>query len=580
MSLLPVLGATFVTGSLALLARRNEPASTTIALAGLLLAVVTALGIRPDDPLALGDATFVTTAYARLFVLLGALSGALLVVVAAAGGRAGDLGGATLLALGTSAIVLASPDPVLAAVVASAGAVVAVVVTLEPPRTGRAVVVAARELRAFVVAGALAIAAFAWLTRPAGDLAGATGFVGLAFLAGTAAIAMRFGSIPFHLWAARVADAAPETSLPLAMAWGPAALAVVGLGWAAGMRALGFDLGLEVGLVAAVGLATLVLASIAALVHEDLEHVVGYAIIADAGVVVLALTAPSSIVTAEARMYLLAFAVSKSALAAWAAAARATFRTRRVADLGGWARRSPPLALGLVLVLVASVGWPGLAIWESRDAVAGGVFTTPLSALIPLAGLAPVAYLGRLLALGFGGTSVAVGAGESPWPRAARVEAPRGGSAAKASARAAWLANRAPVASAAVVLLGVLGLVVGAGGWAAPEAARAYPASMAEPVVSSSPSPTAPPTSPAPSTSPTRRPSTPPPSGAASPGGSAAVPPSRASPTPSAASPDPGSSAPASASPSAADSAPVEPTTEPVPGEPTLQPGETERIRP
>jgi len=585
-SLLPFLAAAFGAGSLALLARRSVAASTAIALAGLVVAVLAAAGIQPDEQLAVGDAVLVTTDYGRLFVVLGALAAVLLVVVAAAAGRGGDLGGASLLSLGVAALVLASPDIVLAAVVATGGAVVAIGVTLDAPRTDRTVAVAARELRVLVVGGGLAIGAFAWLARSAagpGDLVGAAGFAGLAFLAGAAAVAIRFGAIPFHLWAARVADAAPETSLPLVMAWGPAALAVVGLGWAAGMRVLGvetgLDLGLEVGLVAAVGLATLLLASVAALVHEDLEHVVGYAIIADAGIVVLAFAAPSDVVTAEARIYLLAFAASKSALAAWAAASRAAFRTRRVAELGGWARRSPPLAAALVAVLAASVAWPGLAAWESRAAIAEGVFAAPLAALVVFAGLAPVTYVGRLLAVGYGRTSAAVSAGAAAWPRVPEGELPRGVGAGRGRLAAAWRENQAPVASAAVILLAVLALAVAAGAWAAPEAARAYPAALA--VTESAAPTTAPEPDPLPSASPTVAPGRPSASPSPSAVGSASAPAS--SETPPSGSPGAtGTAGPSAGSPSptTAPESPADPTPTLAPDEPSLQPGQTPRIRP
>ena len=42
---------------------------------------------------------------------------------------------------------------------------------------------------------------------------------------------MRFGAIPFHLWAARLTDVVPETALPVLTAFAPASLAVVALAW-------------------------------------------------------------------------------------------------------------------------------------------------------------------------------------------------------------------------------------------------------------------------------------------------------------------------------------------------------------
>ena len=73
--------------------------------------------------------------------------------------------------------------------------------------------------------GHLAIAATAWFGRDLSQLAAQPVVFGLAYLAFAIAVAIRFGAIPFHLWAARLADAAPETTLPILTALAPAAFA-------------------------------------------------------------------------------------------------------------------------------------------------------------------------------------------------------------------------------------------------------------------------------------------------------------------------------------------------------------------
>ena len=62
-----------------------------------------------------------------------------------------------------------------------------------------------------VVAGALAIAATAWFGRDLSQMAAQPAVLGLAYLAFAIAVAIRFGAIPFHLWAARLTDVVPET---------------------------------------------------------------------------------------------------------------------------------------------------------------------------------------------------------------------------------------------------------------------------------------------------------------------------------------------------------------------------------
>ena len=79
--------------------------------------------------------------------------------------------------------------------------------------------------------GAMAIAATAWIGRDLTQLAAQPVVFGLAYLALALAVAVRFGAIPFHLWAARLTDAAPETALPVITVLAPASLAVVALAW-------------------------------------------------------------------------------------------------------------------------------------------------------------------------------------------------------------------------------------------------------------------------------------------------------------------------------------------------------------
>ena len=102
---------------------------------------------------------------------------------------------------------------------------------------------------------------------------------------------MRFGAIPFHLWAARLTDVVPETALPVLTAFAPASLAVVALAWidVDGGAAARPTSTLERYVVLAIAVASIVLAAVAAFVQDDLEHVLGYSIVGDAGVIVLAL---------------------------------------------------------------------------------------------------------------------------------------------------------------------------------------------------------------------------------------------------------------------------------------------------
>ena len=143
-----------------------------------------------------------------------------------------------------------------------------------------------RETRAVIVSGALAIAATAWIGRDLSQLAAQPVVFGLAYLAFAVAVAMRFGAIPFHLWAARLTDVVPETSQPILTALAPASLAVVALAWIdSSIAPLLVDLAPERALVLAIAIVSIILAAIAAFVQDDIEHILGYSIVGDAGVV-------------------------------------------------------------------------------------------------------------------------------------------------------------------------------------------------------------------------------------------------------------------------------------------------------
>ena len=137
----------------------------------------------------------------------------------------------TLGILGACALTLALTDPRAAVLVATAGGLFGVLVTLVPGGGRAGATVGIREVRAVVVAGTLAIAATAWIGRDLSQLAAQPVVFGLAYLAFAVAVAMRFGAIPFHVWAARLADAVPEAALPILTALAPAAFAIVALAW-------------------------------------------------------------------------------------------------------------------------------------------------------------------------------------------------------------------------------------------------------------------------------------------------------------------------------------------------------------
>ena len=338
-----------------------------------------------------------TTEYLRLFLVLSSRVGLVLAIIGAATGGHRDAPAVTLGILATSALALALPDPGAAVLAATAGGRSGRCWRCPPVADESGRRPASRALRATIVAGTMAIAATAWIGRDLSELAAQPIVFGLAYLAFALGVAIRFGAIPMHTWAARLADAVPETSLPLVTAVAPAALAIVALAWAdASIAPLLVDLGSVRAVVVAVAIASIVLATFAAWIQDDIEHIVGYAIVGDAGIVLLAIAALDPDAWAPARIWILALIVARSAFAAWAAVTRATFGTGRVGDLRGWIFRSP--ALGAILARRRGQHR------AARPGRGGGPCVSAprarRTARDPLATLGPLLYYGRLLAVG------------------------------------------------------------------------------------------------------------------------------------------------------------------------------------
>jgi formate hydrogenlyase subunit 3/multisubunit Na+/H+ antiporter MnhD subunit len=236
--------------------------------------------------------------------------------------------------------------------------------------------------------------------------------------------------------------------------------------------------------VLAIAIASILLAALAAWIQDDLEHLVGYAIIGDAGVVMLAVAALDPAAWEPARMWILAFIVARSALAAWAAATRTTFGTGRIRDLGGWAIRSPVLAGAFVLTVIAGVGLPGLAAFQARGALIDLTLDGPLTVLVWLGVLAPLLVYARLFVVGVSRAEPSSAAGGwRPRVGALDVTDPRGWMAMT------WSDNKAPFASIGALVLAVLALGVSAGLFGGPEASAGLPPTLEQAVESFEPGP-------------------------------------------------------------------------------------------
>ncbi|MDO8485948.1 MAG: proton-conducting transporter membrane subunit [Candidatus Limnocylindrales bacterium] len=461
--------------------RDRRPLSTVIGVGGLLAAAIAAIAIDPGEAVTMGGSGLATTAYLRLFLILGSLVGLGLSIAGLAGQTRRDVPMVTLATLGFGALTLGLADPRVAVVAGTAGGLCGALLTIAPDGDRAGATVGIRDLRAVVVAGSLAIAATAWIGRDLSQLDAQPVVFGLAYLAVALAVAVRFGAIPFHLWASRLTDAVPETALPIVTVLAAAPFAIVGLGWTdASIAPLLIDLGTERGVVLAVAVASIVLAALAALVQDELEHVVGYSIVGDAGVALLALVALDPDAWAPARTWILVLVVTRSAFAAWAGGLRIVFGTTRIIELRGWVVRSPLLAVAFGLIVVAGIGFPGLAAFEARSSLVALAIDGPLATLVLLGTLAPLAYYLRLLSVGLARPDGPPDP-EVDWrPRVERLDL----TALRGWWRTTWQVNRAFSSALVAVLLGLLAVATSAGAFGGAEAA-AEPAPRSRPTASS-----------------------------------------------------------------------------------------------
>ncbi len=484
MSLITYLVITFGFAAAAWLARDRARLGPIIGIAGLLAATLAAIAVRPEEMIEIGGGGLATTSYVRLFLAMGSLVGLGLAISGVASRARPDLPTVTLVTLGIAATTLALTDSRAAVVAGTAGGLFGALLTIAPGGDRSGASIGVRDVRAVVIAGTMALVATAWLGRDLGQLDAPPVVFGLAYLAVALAVAIRFGAIPFHLWVARLADAVSESGLPVVTVLAAAPLAIVGLGWTdMSIAPLLVDLGAERGVVLAIAVGSIVLASIAALIQDDLEHVVGYSIVGDAGVALLAIVALDPVASGAARLWILALVVTRSAFAAWAAALRLGAGTGRINELRGWLTSSPMLALAFGLIVIASIGFPGLAAFEARSTLVAGALDGPLTMIVLLGVLLPLTYYGRLVSIGLARPDGAPRPGA--WrPRVQPVDL----TAAGAWWQSTWETNRAFSAALVAVLLAALAVATASGAFGGVAAAAEPTLGGSVPVTSAEPS--------------------------------------------------------------------------------------------
>ena len=485
----------------ATLVRGRRHLGTLVGFAAVIAALASATLIRADDPLLLGGGALGGDAYLRLVLSL-CLGGGLLVLIVARlatwqpSAPGVLLGGAAGIGL---ALGLAGAPAALLAAGAATGA--AATLALASPAAPSRIRALMRELRGAATSTVIGVIAAAIVPATSGSgrvaepAAAALVLVGMALV-----MTHRFGAIPLHARVSRLADVAPSAALPIVGAWLPAAWGLIIIGWApVALGPYAPGLGAERGLIVALALLTLLFGTLAALVQDEVEHVVAYTIVADAGLALLALAALDPAARDAARGWLLVFAATRTALIGWMIAFRAAFDTGRLRDTGGWLRRAPALGVALAGILVAAVGWPGLLAWDTRLAVLQSATAGPALLLGYAGSLGTGVAICRMLVVGTGRPSAVVAGAPGELPRLPARSAPGPGSAgpggplstgrvafartilgrlrvrvaaAGRDARPALEINRVPLRAFAVLMLAGLACLVAAGAFGIEAAAR------------------------------------------------------------------------------------------------------------
>jgi NADH:ubiquinone oxidoreductase subunit 2 (subunit N) len=392
MSLLAYLAACGLGAVVGLAARPTPWLARLAGLGGLLAAFVAALLVGPATRLAIGEVTLNGSEFSGFFLACVAGSAFLLCLVGLATGFSDDLAPAALASFAGLAVATTSSDPGVALVAGAAAATSGALLMRHSSPVGSEADGRLAEMRtAGLVVASFGLAAIAIL-RPAWNGQNDGPVFGPAFLGLGLALAVRGGAVPFHVPAARLGHTAAPLSPALLLVWVPAGLGILAVSWSATTFGMGSDwLNVAVSVVQIVAAATLILGGLAALVHDELEEIVAYSIVADAGFVLLAMAARTDAAAEPARLWLLVFIAAKTGLVAWAAAVSRAFGTSNLGRLRGWLRRTPLLGLALAAILVAALGWPGSAVYEARASIIrlglpGGLqFVFAVSILISLA---------------------------------------------------------------------------------------------------------------------------------------------------------------------------------------------------
>jgi NADH-quinone oxidoreductase subunit N len=183
-------------------------------------------------------------------------------------------------------------------------------------------------------------------------------------LTGVAALVLvgfgfKVAAVPFHFWTPDVYEGAPT---PITAYISTASKAA---GFAVLVRVMltAFP-GIEAywaAILAAMAVATMTLGNVLALAQSNIKRLLAYSSIAHAGYALIGVVALSQFGVASTLFYLIAYVVTNLAAFAVVILFAASAGSETIADYAGLSRRSPALALALMVAFLSLAGMPPLA---------------------------------------------------------------------------------------------------------------------------------------------------------------------------------------------------------------------------
>jgi formate hydrogenlyase subunit 3/multisubunit Na+/H+ antiporter MnhD subunit len=407
---------------LGLLAQPYARLSRLVAIGSVAGALMAALLINPDDTTTVGEVQLAASWFVGFFLTALAASCLLLCLIGLLTGWPERLAPAALAMLAGVGIAISSTDPTVTVGAAAAATAPAALVASRIRSTPLGVTVGIAEMRTLALVIAASLLAAVTILNTNWNSDDPTFVLALAFLVLAAAVAVRSGAVPFHVPAALLSRSGEGLGLVLSLVWIPTSFGLVALSWNASIFGVPGDwLDRAVVAVQVVAVSTLIFGAVGAMLHDEIEEIAVYSIVQDTGFVLLALTARDADAMPAARLWLLVFVIAKSALVAWVATASWAFQTSNLGELRGWLRRAPLLGLALVAIVVATLGWPGSAVFEARATLVQLGLPGWMDFLGLAAILLSLAYYARLLAVGLLPPTVAVRRAGADWPRWPRL---------------------------------------------------------------------------------------------------------------------------------------------------------------